>query len=107
MSLRDDVLRTLEALRQDQKIASNQEATVSVTTDDDKLVDVINELGAETFAALCIISEMKIEKGAEYKITADKCSHVKCDRCWNYLPSVGSNSEKPDLCSRCLEVVGD
>jgi isoleucyl-tRNA synthetase len=105
MSLRDDVLRSLEALRQNQTINSNQEATVTVTTDDDELITILNELGSDTFAALCIISEVKIEKGAEFKITADKCTHAKCDRCWNYLPTVGDNADKPELCDRCIKVI--
>ena len=61
--------------------------------------------GTDTFAALCIISEMNIEKGSEFKITADKSAHEKCDRCWNYLPTVGQNPEKPELCERCSKVI--
>ncbi|MHC5083399.1 MAG: zinc finger domain-containing protein [Planctomycetota bacterium] len=45
-----------------------------------------------------------MSKGA-FKVTAEKCPHAKCERCWNYWPSVGDNAEKPDLCQRCVEVV--
>jgi len=106
MTLRDEVLRVLEGLRQEQKIASNQEATVSITSSDDELISLINDFGLEAFAALCIVSEVKLQPGPESKVVADKSSHAKCQRCWNYWPSVGADSEYTNLCQRCVEVVG-
>ena len=105
MTLRDEVLKTLEELRKNQTIGSNQEASVKVVTDDDDLLAIVNDMGAGTFATLCIVSEVTIEKGDALKVTADKCPYAKCERCWNYWPSVGQNADKPDLCSRCAEVV--
>jgi len=32
-------------------------------------------------------------------------NHQKCQRCWNYWPTVGTSTEHPDLCERCIEVV--
>ena len=29
----------------------------------------------------------------------------KCERCWNYQPAVGTHSEHPTLCDRCVEAV--
>jgi isoleucyl-tRNA synthetase len=29
----------------------------------------------------------------------------KCDRCWNYSPMVGTNSEHPLLCDRCVDAL--
>jgi len=105
MALRDEVLRVLEALRQAGKIASNQEATVSVTCDDDELISLINDFTPKSFAALCIVSEVKIEKGAELSILADKSHHAKCQRCWNYSATVGADSQYNDLCTRCTKVL--
>ena len=105
MALRDNVLRTLEGLRQDKAIASNQEASVTLhcTTDD---AAALKEFGLEPFAALCIVSEVKLEEGAESTgIRAEKCTHEKCQRCWNYVSSVGTDAEHPDLCRRCAAVV--
>ncbi|NES24972.1 MAG: hypothetical protein F6K41_40205 [Symploca sp. SIO3E6] len=31
-----------------------------------------------------------------------KAEGEKCDRCWNYSTSVGTNSEHPTLCDRCV-----
>ena len=105
MDLRDRSLRTLEGLRQDKTIASNQEASVTIqcTTEDAAL---LNDFGPEAFAALCIVSEVKIEAGAgATTIAAGKSTHEKCQRCWNYWPTVGANADHPDLCQRCAEVI--
>ncbi|MCI0526798.1 MAG: hypothetical protein L0Y56_05000, partial [Nitrospira sp.] len=29
----------------------------------------------------------------------------KCERCWNYRPSVGQDTLHPTLCDRCVKVV--
>jgi len=104
--LRDEVLRVLEGLRQDKKIASNQEASVTIYSDDEELTDVLEQFGLEQFAAFCIVSEVKLQKGSGGTIVvAEKSSHQKCQRCWNYWASVGTNEQYPDLCGRCVDVV--
>jgi isoleucyl-tRNA synthetase len=109
MSLRDQVLRVLEGLRREQKIGSNQEASVTICSDDEELNGILNELGLEKFAALCIVSEVNLHKASVDEngptVIAQKSSHEKCQRCWNYWHSVGENSEHPDLCQRCVKVV--
>jgi isoleucyl-tRNA synthetase len=121
MRLRDDVLRELEGLRKAQKIASNQEATVRIRTTDEELLGLVQEFGERNFASLCIVSEIKCEKPTEtmkkddvditedlFKtpmIIAQKSTYKKCERCWNYWPSVGANNEYGDLCERCVKVV--
>jgi isoleucyl-tRNA synthetase len=66
----------------------------------------LTEFGLEQFAALCIVSEVKLQPAVgETTIAAQKSSHPKCQRCWNYWPSVGADTEHPDLCERCIAVV--
>jgi len=105
MGLRDDVLRALEGLRQDKRIASNQEAAVTIAcTDAD--AQLIETYGREQFAALCIVSSIDLAPGAaSTTVTAQKSSAQKCQRCWNYWPSVGQDPEHADLCARCISVV--
>ena len=106
MSLRDQVLQTLEQLRQDQQIASNQEAIVTVHCEDEALIGILNNFGLKQFAALCIVSEVQLKtEPGETKVTAQKSHYEKCQRCWNYWPSVGQNKNAPDLCERCVQVV--
>jgi len=105
MGLRDEVLRVLEGLRQEKKIASNQEACVTINCDEEDTA-ALNAFGLEQFAALCIVSEVKLQKAVgETVISAQKSSYEKCQRCWNYWPSVGSNSQHPDICLRCADVL--
>ncbi|MBN1506586.1 MAG: isoleucine--tRNA ligase [Sedimentisphaerales bacterium] len=105
MSLRDEVLKVLEGLRRDTIIGSNQEASVTVrATSDDAAA--IKAFGVPQFATLCIVSELKLEEGAaQTTVTANKSPHPKCQRCWNYWPSVGTNAGHPDICARCASVV--
>jgi len=104
--LRDEVLRVLEGLRQEKKIASNQEASVTIYCEDEKLTSILNEFGLGQFATLCIVSEVQLQKGSgETTVVAQKCGFQKCQRCWNHWPSVGADSNYPDLCERCVCVV--
>jgi len=105
MGLRDEVLRVLEGLRKDQRINSNQEATVAITLDEEAPYEAVMDFGAEAFAALCIVSEVAVEKGSAFAIRADKSPHPKCARCWNYRSTVGQMDGYPDLCPRCADVV--
>jgi len=108
MAMRDEVLRVLEGLRQEKKIASNQQACVTVYCEDEESAAILDEFGLEQFAALCIVSEVKLQKGAgATTVAAQKSGYQKCQRCWNYWPSVGANSKHPDLCKRCIEVVSN
>jgi isoleucyl-tRNA synthetase len=105
MELRDKVLVTLEPLRKDKIIGSNQESSVTIrcTADD---TAAIEQFGLKNFAALCIVSEVKLEKdAAETTVSAEKSKYQKCQRCWNYWPSVGTDSKFPDLCERCVSVI--
>jgi isoleucyl-tRNA synthetase len=105
MALRDDVLRVLEGLRKDKEIASNQEASVTVRCSDKEMAEVLREFGLDQFAAMCIVSEIRLENSTDQTtVTARKSTHSKCQRCWNYRQSVGANKSLPDLCERCVDV---
>jgi isoleucyl-tRNA synthetase len=39
------------------------------------------------------------------KIGVTKADGDKCDRCWNYSPTVGKNSEQPLICDRCIDAL--
>lgn len=104
MNVRDEVLKVLEDLRKQEKIASNQEASINIEADTET-VKILNAFGLDNFAALCIVSEVKLSSGDTLKVVAQKSSHEKCARCWNFWPSVGKDSQFPDLCSRCIDVI--
>jgi isoleucyl-tRNA synthetase len=39
------------------------------------------------------------------KIGVTNAEGAKCDRCWNYSPTVGKNSEHPAICDRCIDAL--
>jgi len=103
MGLRDEVLRVLEGLRREELIGSNQEASITIYCNDED-TSAICDFGIKQFAALCIVSEVKLEKATdETRIVAQKSTHNKCQRCWNYWPSVGTDAQYPDVCERCAK----
>jgi isoleucyl-tRNA synthetase len=51
------------------------------------------------------ISDFRKPEAGETKVVAQKSSNNKCQRCWNYWPSVGTNSQYPDVCERCAGVL--
>ena len=108
MALRDEVLQVLEGLRRDKIIGSNQESSVTIHCGDAGLAEVVAQFGLKNFAALCIVSEVRVEKcdtGAPVQVVADKSPHKKCRRCWNWWPSVGADSQYPDVCARCADTL--
>jgi len=44
-----------------------------------------------------------LENGDEVWIRVAPSKHAKCIRCWHHQPLVGSNSEHPELCGRCID----
>ena len=51
------------------------------------------------------MSQVRVTVGNELTVTVAPAQGVKCARCWKVLPTVGSDSEHPDLCPRCAAVV--
>jgi isoleucyl-tRNA synthetase len=105
MSLRDEVLKALEPLRRDKIIGSNQESTITIRCGGD-YATTIEQFGLKNFAALCIVSEVKLEKSdGQTQVIAQKSPHKKCQRCWNYWSSVGQDAEYKDVCQRCADTL--
>jgi isoleucyl-tRNA synthetase len=105
MAIRDEVLKTLESLRKEKVIGSNQESSVIIRCSGDDAV-TLEQFGLKNFAALCIVSEVKMEKAeVPLQVSAQESPHKKCQRCWNYWPSVGLDSQHPDVCQRCAETL--
>ena len=63
-------------------------------------VDLIDD--ADRLAGLQ--HQTTVEAGKIGVVNADG---TKCDRCWNYSPTVGQNSEHPLVCDRCVAALSD
>ncbi|MFH1752727.1 MAG: isoleucine--tRNA ligase, partial [Candidatus Omnitrophota bacterium] len=107
--IRSDVLVALEEKRQSKIIGSPLEADITITPKTRELAGFLEGF-LNGLAAIFIVSSVKIadvrdSQEKDYTIDVIKSSHAKCERCWNYLPSVGSDTAFKDLCDRCREVV--
>lgn len=117
ISVRDQVNRILEGLRNNNQIGSSLEAEVTVYCGD-KLHHCLDTLGDElrfvfitSQARLDLVDNapddaVRCQLGASESICtvhAAKSPHNKCVRCWHYRESVGVNTEHPELCDRCIE----
>jgi isoleucyl-tRNA synthetase len=98
------VLAALEGLRKNKQIGSAQEARVRITTSRPEHWTPLPQL----LATLCIVSEVEIvtdTAATTERVEADRSPYAKCERCWNYRPSVGQIAEHPTLCDRCHRVI--
>ncbi|GAA5137788.1 isoleucine--tRNA ligase [Prosthecobacter algae] len=99
------IQQAIEKARQEKKIGSNLEATVSLTLPE-KGFDhsVFGDLA--TLQEFFILSDLKISQGTDLTASVEVCSNPKCARCWKLLPDVGTHPAHPTLCGRCAEAVG-
>lgn len=111
-ALRDDCQKALEIARTAKVIGASLEAKVTLHCDKE-LYDFALSVQSELMSAF-IVSQLEIKpdgtgefKGAVEGLTIDveKASGEKCERCWMYSDTVGTNSEHPTLCSRCADVL--
>ena len=108
--LRDDVLKALEAARNEKIIGSAQEAYVSIKFNNDEVKELFNSLPVAIRKQSFVVSDIVEEDndGEVYKNTQIKVIHHKghfCERCWNYEDDAVLQEDGTYLCKRCNEVV--
>lgn len=109
-ALRADVQKVLEAARNEKIIGKSLDAKAVLTAAGAKydfLKQVENEL-----ADMFIVSEVTInggepENAGEFGvgIAISAADGEKCERCWKFDKTVGTDGEHPTLCKRCAEVI--
>ena len=117
LEVRTDVLRALEDARQVKKaIGQSLEAKVVVATADPALRALL-EPRRDGLADLFITSQAELAdappageaitalQGDRVHVTVLAAEGQKCERCWKYSPSTGSDTDHQGLCSRCAAVV--
>ncbi|MBC8536821.1 isoleucine--tRNA ligase [Clostridiales bacterium BX7] len=114
-ALRDDVKKALELARSEKFIGAALEGKV-VLHGTPEAIGEIRAMDVD-LATLFITSGVELaddgpgkgfagESFAGVSVEVLKADGEKCERCWRYLPSVGSVAEHPTLCERCAHVVG-
>ena len=115
VSIRDEVNKQLESLRENKVIGGSLDAEVELYCNDEVkkqlefLGDELRFVLITSYARLHSINEKTDNaiqsdiEGLAIQVSASK--HDKCVRCWHHREDVGSNQEHPELCQRCIENV--
>ncbi len=96
------VLKQIEVQRQAGNIGSSLEASIEIKADSEnrKFIESFSHL-----TTLLMVAECKIFDGQGLEIIAKKTNFPKCARCWIHHESVGSCSEYPEICEKCIEAI--
>ncbi|MCP4390077.1 MAG: isoleucine--tRNA ligase, partial [Gammaproteobacteria bacterium] len=114
--VRAEVTRNLEVLRQQGKIGSSLDADVTIHADQalvDQLQVISDELRFVMITSSATLNPLdagqaeavSLRNGGKIVIEASPSAFEKCVRCWHHREDVGSHTEHPELCGRCIENV--
>lgn len=109
-SVRAEVLREIERLRESAGLGSSLQASVRITTHGDvhaALASLGDELRFVLIASAAELVEGRPSAGIEIaghrvQIGVSKLDLPKCARCWHLRDDVGATAEHPELCGRCV-----
>jgi len=68
------------------------------------LAFLLNELGAD-LKFVYMVSDLTLNQATVNNVVVTVSQKAKCDRCWHYSDTVGTNSDHPQICGRCVENV--
>ncbi len=115
IEVRELVSKAMETQRNDGQIKSSLEATVELYCGE-TLFSTLNQLGRELrFVFICsdaVVFPLEHASDAasstendQLKLRILPITHQKCTRCWHLREDVGTHTQHPELCSRCIENV--
>jgi len=115
VAVRTEVAKPLEALRNSKTIGSGLDAEVDLYCDETlytllaKLEDELRFVLITSYARIHPLIDAPADAESteldSLKVKVSASEHGKCDRCWHHREDVGSHSEHPELCGRCVENV--
>jgi isoleucyl-tRNA synthetase len=98
LATRAQVLARLEGLRAAKIIGKSLEAIVTLPTQAAHLAKY-----ASALPELFNVSEVEFSETEEIAVRAS--DQPKCERCWRYVPDVGTSTSYPTVCQRCAEAL--
>lgn len=103
---RMDVNKVLEEKRNEKLIGKSLEASVTIAVSDDASYEILSN-DSELLKTILIVSSVTITRSdaEEVVYTVTKAEGEKCERCWIYSTSVGTDPNHKTLCARCAGVV--
>ena len=109
MVVRDKVMKALELSREKKEIGNSLEAEVELSTLKSEEVDFLKSF-KQDLPGLFLVSDVHLTEnrsldGESWQVVVRRASGKKCERCWNYRPTVGKDKQHETLCDRCVEVL--
>jgi isoleucyl-tRNA synthetase len=101
--VRDEALRVLEEARKAKNIGKGLEADLQISASGDLLA--LLQRHAAGLKEIINVSRVTVVEGAEFQVTGLPASGTKCDRCWNFMPEVGSYGAWENVCTRCQDAL--
>ena len=98
--LRDTVNKDIEALRADGKVGSSLQANVMLQVNADDHA-VLASLG-DDLKFVFITSAIELIASDATSVNTTASTATKCERCWHYRDDVGSDTDHPTICGRCV-----
>ena len=115
IAVRDEVSKQIEILRGQGEVGGSLDVDVQLFADGDtyKKLDLLKDelrfVLITSAASLGTLEQANSSAVAtdidELKVLVSASSDEKCVRCWHRRPEVGSISNHPELCSRCVDNV--
>jgi isoleucyl-tRNA synthetase len=111
--VRGAVSKSLEIARSEKRIGQSLEAKVLLNAPQ-ALLPLLQEY-LPLLPSYFIVSQVELcetldgattaEGIEDLQLRVDAADGEKCERCWNYVTSVGENKEHPQACQRCVDAL--
>ncbi len=114
LTVREEVLKALEAARGAKTISGALEARVVIRAGG-PLLDMLKSY-CSSLPALFIVSKVDVlpfgtsnasNTQAPIRVEVFHADGAKCERCWNYSTHVGESAEYPMVCDRCVAALAE
>ena len=116
-SIRDIVTKAIEPVRLEKVIGSSLECSVSIYTENSDLKQIL-ESSKQELSTIFITSQAELindkETGNSTLNTLEedeiivyvyKASGKKCERCWKFSETIGSNPVHSTICTNCIKAI--
>lgn len=113
ISVREEVSKELEKLRVSGEIGSSLDAEVYIFASGEiksALAGLQDELRFVLITSGAVVKDVSEKNDDAVETDVDRLyvyvkasAHAKCVRCWHHREEVGSDSNHPEICSRCVE----
>jgi isoleucyl-tRNA synthetase len=109
LKVRTSVQAELEVQRREKVIGSSLEAQVTIEANPERY-KFLKAYEAD-LPTLFIVSRVELTpvnylpQSPDFSVKVEKAGAKKCERCWNYRSSVGTFTDHPTLCDRCVEAI--